>query len=207
MRYNMKRMSETQTLIQHLGALSYLGIFGAAMLANVALVVPEEVILLALGYLVGTGKANYFIVVAIVIAGLLSTDLLLYTLARRENKVIMFFYNKFFAWRIKSRLPWLEKHIYKVIFFSRFMVQLRFMGWFLAGKLKVRRREFITFELAALVIYVPLLIWAGEYFRDRIEFIASGVREIHNLIIIAIDAAILFMLLKFLRKLILNQAR
>ncbi len=198
-------MTETQILINHISAMSYLGIFGIAMIANIAIIVPEEIILLVLGYVVGMGKANFFIVVAVVIAGLLCTDFMLFSLAKRENRVIMFIYNKFFAWRIQNRLDWLEKHIYKVIFFSRFMVQLRFMGWFLAGKLKLRKREFLTFELAALFIYVPLLIGAGVYFRDRIEYITSGVREAHNIIIIAIGIIILFAILKLFRKVLLGK--
>ncbi len=195
---------ETQTLIEHLGAFSYLGIFGVSMIANIAIVLPEEIILLAIGYVVGTGVVNGFIVVPIVMLGLLITDTALYTLSKRRNRLIMFFYDKFFAWRVKNYIHWLKRHIYKVIFFSRFMVQLRFMGPFFAGQLKIPRRKFILYEVFALAIYVPLLVWAGAYFRNRIERITDGIRTAHNLILIGLGTIILFVFLKFLRNLILK---
>ena len=39
---------ETQALIEQLGALSYLGIFGVSMIANIAVIVPEEIRIKAL---------------------------------------------------------------------------------------------------------------------------------------------------------------
>ncbi len=189
-------MSATHEFINQLGTLSYVGIFGVSIIANVVIPVPEEVILLALGYLAGTGRVNGIILLPIVILGLLVSDVTMYWLSKKGNRLITFFYNKFFAKRLDEKRAWLETHIEKVIFFSRFMVQLRFIGPFLAGQAKVSWRKFLTFELAALVIYVPLYIWAGWYFRERVEFIISGVAEVRNIVLIIAGLVILFSLSK-----------
>ncbi len=197
-------MSETQVLLGHLGTLSYVGIFVVAMLSNVVIPVPEEVVLLAFGYLAGTGKLNVFILVPLIMAGLLVSDIAMYVLARRGNRIITFFYNKFFAKRLKTKQAWIETHIYKVIFFSRFLMQLRFLGPFMAGHLKVPFKKFLMYELAAIVIYVPLLVWLGAYFRNRVEDIVSGVGKAHNLILIAMGIILLISLLQFLNRWLFN---
>ncbi len=193
-------MSETQILIDHLGTLSYVGIFGVALLSNVIIPVPEEIVLLAFGYLAGTGKVNGFILVPIVIAGLLTSDLIMYTLSRRGSRIITFFYNKFFARRLETKRAWIEANIEKVIFCSRFLLQLRFLGPCIAGQLKVPLGKFIFWELAALVIYVPLLIWLGSYFRNRVEDIISGVGMVHNVILIAVGVLLVIGLSRYLER-------
>ncbi len=198
-------MSVTQELISQLGALSYLGIFGVSLLANMVIPVPEEVVLLALGYLAGIGVVNAFILIPIVILGLLISDNVIYYLSKKGNKLINGVYNKFFSRRLESKREWLNLHIEKVIFFSRFLVQLRFLGPFLAGQEKVSWRKFLTYELAALVLYVPFLIWVGFYFRNRVEFIISGVNAIKNAVLIFIGVLLLISLSKVARRFLFDR--
>lgn len=193
-------MTETQELIRHLGTFSYFGIFGISILANIVIPVPEEVVLLALGYVAGTGRINALIVIPIVISGLLLSDIAMFILSRKGNKWILLFYNRFFARRLESRRAWLQRHIKKVIFFSRFLVQLRFLGPFMAGQEKVSWRDFITYELAALIIYVPFLIWAGGFFQNRIEDVISGIGIVRNIILLCIGLLILVSLSRFIYK-------
>ena len=196
-------MTETQQLVHHLGTLSYIGIFGVSLLANVVIPIPEEIILLALGFLAGSGKVDPFIIIAVIIAGLFTSDILMFELSRRGNKLITLFYERFFAARLADKREWIENHIEKVIFASRFLVQLRFLGPFMAGQTqKVSRRTFITYDMAALVVYVPILIWAGDYFQDRIEFIADGVGRVRNLILIVIGVLVLISISKLIRDII-----
>ncbi len=197
-------MSATQQLISELGALSYLGIFGVSLLANMVIPVPEEVVLLALGYLAGIGVVNGLVLVPIVIMGLLISDSVIYYLSKKGNKLINGIYNKFFSRRLESKREWLSLHIEKVIFFSRFLIQLRFLGPFLAGQEKVSWKKFLKYELAALVLYVPLLIWIGFYFRNRVEFIISGVNAIKNAVLIFIGVLLLISLSKFARRFMLK---
>jgi len=67
---------ETSEIIRQVGALSYLGIFGISFLANVVVPVPEEVVILAIGYVVGAGTMNFWIVLPIVMAGMCFSDLI-----------------------------------------------------------------------------------------------------------------------------------
>lgn len=188
---------ETEALISTLGTFSYIGIFGVSLLANIVIPVPEEIVLLALGYLAGSGHASVYTIIPIIILGLLASDLVMYFLARAGNRWIQGFYDKFFAHRLEAKQDWIENNMEKVIFYSRFMVQLRFIGPFMAGHLKVPLRTFVTYELAALVIYVPLFVWIGYYFQSRIVRIIDTVDIIRNAVLIGVAIIIVISLLRY----------
>lgn len=196
----MAIVSTTAELIRQLGALSYLGVFGVSIIANVIVPFPEEIVLLGLGYLAGTGHANLLILIPIVIAGLLVSDVIMFSLSKSGNKWVKKFYEKIFSKSLESRREWLETHINKVIFFSRFLVQLRFLGPFLAGQAQISLKRFLKYEIAALLIYVPLYLWVGFYFRNRIEFIASGISAVKNIILIVVGIGLLLAISKLIRR-------
>ncbi len=198
-------MTQTGEIISQLGHLSYVGIWGISLLANVVVPVPEEIILLAFGYLAGTGKIDGFTVIPIVISALLVSDIAMYFLAKKGSKLVTFFYKKVFSRRLESRRVFLESHIEKVIFFSRFLVQLRFLGPFMAGQTKVPFRKFITYDLAALVVYVPLYVLIGWYFRNRVEFIGEGIGTIRNIILIVVGVLLLISISRVVKRFLLGE--
>lgn len=187
-----------ETFIASLGGLSYLGIFAISLVANILFIVPEEVVLLGLGYAARAGGVDIFAVIPLVITGLLTSDAVLYALSKGNSRAIHFLYERifskrvaFFSKKLSGDESWMEKHLEQVIFYSRFLMQLRFIGPFMAGKHKASIRTFFTYELAALVIYVPLLLWIGWYFRSRIEHIIDRIDLAHNIVLIAVIALLL----------------
>ena len=199
-------MSGTESLLIQLGALSYLGIFVVSLLANMFLPVPEEAILLSLGYLAGIGKLNALILMPIVISGLLISDIGIYYLSKKGNKLVEGIYKKFFAKQVAKRIDWAKEHIDKVIFFSRFMIQLRFLGPFLAGHLKVKTKEFIKLDFVALFIYVPLYVFIGWFFQSKILDIVNNVKKAENIAVIIIGCIVGYSILKFIYKLLFTRS-
>lgn len=193
-------MNGTETLIAELSSLSYFGIFLISILANVFIPFPEEVVILGLGYLSGTGNANIWILIPLVTSGLLISDIGMYYLSRGGNKWVNMFYQKVFADKLGDKLVWMNANINKVVFFSRFMVQLRFLGPFMAGQVKMPFKKFILIELAALFIYVPLFLGLGNYFHSRLSSIIDGVNVARNVILIVAGFLIIFAIFKILKK-------
>ncbi|HTH93075.1 MAG TPA: VTT domain-containing protein [Candidatus Paceibacterota bacterium] len=193
-------MTETQELIQHVVTLSYGGIFLISLLANVVIPVPEEVVLLAIGYAVRAEHRPFLLVVPIIMAGLLISDLVLYYFSSKSNRFVMAFYNRLFKHQVESRRAWLERHVKKVIFFSRFLVQLRFLGPFFAGQTKVSLKIFVLYEVLAMIIYVPLVVGAGWLFHNSLEHIVSGINVIRNVVLVVAGALIVISLFRSIRK-------
>ena len=192
-------VTQTQELIQHLRTLSYGGVFIASLLANVVVPVPEEVVLLAIGYVARSAGWSLFIIFPLVMAGLLASDLVLYYFSKKGNRLIMAFYNRIFKSRLDDRRHWLEKNVNKVIFFSRFLVQLRFLGPFFAGQTKVTWKVFIGYELLAMLIYVPLVVGAGWMFHNSVDHIINGINVVRNVILSVFGLILLFSLYKYIR--------
>ena len=190
--------------IEQASAFSYLGIFGVGFLANIFVPVPEEIVLLVLGYVVGAGKLLFIPTVLVVILGALVSDLLMYELSLRGNKIVQAAYNRFFSKLVPLENKFVRTHIGKIIFISRFLIQFRFIGPFLAGRVRYPRKKFIKIDLLALCIYITFFIGAGKYFQDRIQFVLSGIGKAKNIILAILVLIILFTVIKFVRALILK---
>lgn len=198
-------MADTQGLINELGTLSYVGIWGVSLLSNVVIPIPEEGVLLALGYLSGTGRVNGLILIPIVISALLTSDMIMYYLSKKGNKLISLFYNKLFASRLANKQDWMRAHIKKVIFFSRFLVQLRFIGPFMAGQMNVPPKTFILYDFLALLVYVPLFIFLGWFFHTKINLIIDGIGTVRNVILIVAGLLIALSFSRFVYRFVLGK--
>ena len=194
----------TQDLITEFGGLSYIGIWFISFISNVFIPVPEEVVLLILGYLAGGPKVNGTLLFPVVLLGLLTSDLVMYFFAKRGNKLVSIFYDKVFAKRVESKRKWIDKHINKVVFFSRFLIQLRFLGPFFAGQTKMTFRKFFFLDLGALLVYTPIYLLIGFYFRNRIDFIINGVSKVKNIFILIIVSSALIGLIRYIRNVMLK---
>lgn len=192
-------METGQELIQHVGTLSYFGIFGLSFMANIIVPVPEEIVILAIGYVAGMGIINFWATLGIVILGSLISDLGMFWLSRHNNKIVKGFYTKIFSRVFPVDHDFLVHHSEKVIFLSRFLVQLRFLGPFIAGQVKVSWKKFIAYDLAALFIYIPVLMWAGHYFAKRIDSVFDGVNQAKNIVIVIAGIMILWSFTKIVR--------
>lgn len=192
-------METGQEIIRHISTLSYVGIFAISVAANILVPVPEEVVVLAIGYVAGTGAINFWITLGVVILGSLLSDMGMFWLSRHDNKWVKGFYTKIFSRVFPVDHEFLVQHSSKVIFLARFLVQLRFLGLFIAGQVRVSWKKFIAYDLAALLIYVPLLMWAGHYFAKRIDSVFSGVNQAKNIIIVIAGIMILWSFTKMIR--------
>lgn len=191
---------ETSEIIRTVGALSYFGIFGIAFLANIVVPVPEEVVILAIGYVAGTGMINFWIVLPIVIVGMFLSDIIMFTASLRGNKIVRTVYDKFFSKIVPMNQEFIEQHIKKIIFVSRFLVNLRFIGPFLAGQAKATYKQFILLDGGAIVIYATVLLWAGHYFSNRIDSIFDGVGTFKNILLLVIGVVALITIMQAIKK-------
>jgi len=193
-------MTETDLIANSLGGLPYGGMFIIAFLSNIFLPVPEEVILLAVGYLTGIGIFTYPLMVGIFVLGMLISDYLLYSLSYKGSKLVKKLHKRLEKKGLLKDEKYLKKHIKKIIFFSRFLIYLRFIGPVVAGSLKTDRKTFLIYDFLALVIYVNIFLGLGNYFHEQIKFITDGVARFKNYFEIVIIAIITVLVLKFIQK-------
>lgn len=197
-------METTQSAIAHIGSLSYFGLFILGFLAQAVIPIPEEAVLVILGYVIGMGTLSWYIAIPAVIAGMLISDIIIYALAYSGNKVVHWVYQKIFAKIVPLDDVFIKKHIKKIIVIARFLIQLRFLGPFFAGYTKTPWKTFVAYDFPAAIVYGTFYIGIGIFFRNKLELILSGVGQVKNLILIAIGIILLITITKGLKKVMLN---
>jgi membrane protein DedA with SNARE-associated domain len=58
---------------------------------------------------------------------------------------------------------------------------MRWIGPILAGMHQVSWKKFLKVDIAALFVYVPLMLWLGAYFHNRIDQLIEGVYVVRNI--------------------------
>ncbi len=193
-------MGETDLIANSLGGLSYGGMFIVALLSNLVIPVPEEIVLVATGYLTGIGVFIYPVIMAIFIAGMMVSDYILYSLSFHGSKLVVKMQKRLEKKGFLKNQEYLKKHIKKIIFLSRFLIYLRFIGPVIAGSLKIKRKTFLCYDFLALVIYVNLFMGLGNYFHTQIRVISDGVAKFKNYILTAIVIIVTIVVLRYIQK-------
>lgn len=187
--------------INFVSTMSYWGIFGFSLIANVLVPVPEEFFILALGYVSGIDAGfNVYATIPLVVGGLFISDIVLFTLARSGHRYIGVLERRVKNFKFTKDQEFLKKHIKTIIFVSRFVIQFRFIGPVLAGITKTSYKTFMIWDFFALLIYVPIVLFIGNYFNDRITKIIHGVAVVKNYVLIAVVLLIAWWLAKMARR-------
>lgn len=168
---------------------SYLGIFILIIVSGYILPVPEELFLIIVGYLV---YAGVFPLVPVLVVALLATfvhDQILFYLGKTENERAKWFLERFSQVTMLNHEELVRDHLYRIVFYSRFIPFVRLAGPLLAGSEKVPWKKFALVDAAAVLLYAPLSIGIGYYFHGALELIITKLTFVHHLLSIA---AVLF---------------
>lgn len=193
-------MEESNIIISSIGGLQYGGLFVLALMANMLIPVPEEVVLLISGYLSGTGHFNYLTTATIFISGMYISDIVLFYASRRGGKIVDKLKSKIKNKNFLQDENFIKKHIKKIIFGSRFLVYIRFIGPVLAGSTKTKWSTFLFYDFIALLVYVPFVLFIGKYFHKNISSILSGVSVGRNIALTIIIIIFIYILSKYINK-------
>lgn len=158
---------------------SYLGLFVVLFIAGLGVPLPEDIPLIAGGWLCHHHpQTNVYLMTLVGLIGVLVGDGLLFNMGRRFGTQLVGH-----RWLQRIAKPWLvakaqekfDKHGAKIIFLARFMPGLRSVIFLIAGTLKVPYWKFLIFDGSAALISVPVWVFGGWYFGGRIEeFIAHA---------------------------------
>lgn len=187
--------------IENSPSISILGIYGAALIANLFPFLPEEVFLLGYGYLNGIGVLPNFVRLSFfLILGLFTTDIVWFILGRKGNKIVRKFISTVLGEDFKKNEAFIKKHTGKIIIISRFLTVIRAIGPVLAGSVHTPWKKFLTYNAVALMMYVPIILGIGRYFQDRIESVVNGVDVVGNIVSFVLFLIGVIIILRFIRK-------
>lgn len=186
--------------INGIGGITYGGMFILALISNMVVPVPEEIILVIVGYFTAKGKFNFLYSYGIFMIGMFISDTILYYMAYKGAKITKRFYKKIENNRYLKDEGFVKKHIKKIIIFSRFLMYLRWIGPVLSGITRVRYKTFAIYNFFALLVYVPLVLFLGFYFENYIDKIISDVNRIRNTFLMILSIILIIIIAKSINK-------
>lgn len=170
------------TYIQHW---TYFGLFAVLALCGMGLPVPEDVALLAGGYLAHRGIIQYPMTLAVSLFGVVAGDNSLYFLGRRFGTGLVAYLG---VGRPNSRRQiarlrgFMERHGHMAIFYARFLAGVRALVYLTAGSLGVKPTRFFIYDALGALISVPIVVSLGYVFGAQIGRIISYIGGFEHLI-------------------------
>lgn len=156
---------------------TYAGLFVILMLCGLGLPMPEDVALLAGGYLAHKGITRYPITLVVALLGVIVGDNSLYFIGRGVGSNLLAYFGL-----KKSDSPlddassnvdrlhaFMHRHGHLAIFYARFFAGFRALVYLSAGSLGVPPSRFFLYDLAGAAISVPVVVTLGYVFGEQIE--------------------------------------
>ena len=188
---------------------AYLWLFTILLLCGFGLPIPEDISLIAAGYLSWRGKQghspviNVHVAFAVCFAAVLAGDTIAFFFGRRYGRRVLAsnLARRYFTPRRQLRTrAYFRKFGSKVILVGRFTPGLRFTIFFTAGTLHVRASVFFIYDFVAAAFSVPVLVYVAYFFGDKIDHVIMYARRTEHGILIAIVIAAIVVGIKLYRR-------
>jgi membrane protein DedA with SNARE-associated domain len=155
------------------------------LLCGIGLPLPEEIVLIAGGWVCATfpDKAVLHWMMVWCGGGILAGDLLPFVLGHVfGTRLLRLRWLRLLV--TKRRLAkfdnWFRRRGDLVIFIARFLAGIRMVAFFTAGSMKMPFRRFLMLDGAGIVLIVPVLTWVGYHFADVIDSLIARVKAIER---------------------------
>jgi membrane protein DedA with SNARE-associated domain len=153
---------------------TYLGLFTVLLLCGMGLPLPEDIALLAGGFLVHRGVTRFPITLAVSLLGVVAGDNSLFFLGRRFGTELVRYFglnrpgSKAQIDRIRA---FMRRHGHRAIFYARFLAGLRALIYLSAGSFGVTPPRFLAYDLLGALISVPIVVSIGYLFGGQLEVV------------------------------------
>ncbi len=166
---------------------TYLALFLVLVLCGLGLPLPEDVALLAGGFLAHRGVTQLPITLAVSFVGVITGDNSLFFLGRHLGQGLL----KYFGLnspgatqRIERLREFMGRHGHRTIFYARFLAGLRALVYLSAGSLGVTPSRFFLYDAAGALISVPLVVGIGFYYGAHLERIVHYIGGLERVVLI-----------------------
>ena len=153
---------------------TYAGLLVVLMLCGLGLPIPEDVALLAGGFLVHRGVTRYPMTLAVSLVGVVAGDNSLFFLGRRFGTGLVSYLGigrPRSQRQIDKLKEFMQRHGHRAIFYARFLAGLRALVYLTAGSLGVSPLRFFLYDLVGALISVPIVVTLGYLFGKQLEVV------------------------------------
>lgn len=162
-------------LIAYIGELSYVAILVLLFIGSIGIPFPEELVLLAAGYVAALGYMNLYGAMLVCFVGVVLGDLIGYSIGHHGGKLLKRLLAKDRFRRIEMHF---ERHGSKTIFISRFLAGIRVWFPIAAGAAKMPLKTFLFWDILAALIWTPIVVLVGFWFGGFLPRIVDWVKQL-----------------------------
>lgn len=168
-------------LYDYIGTFMHTGVIVLLIACGLGLPIPEDAILVAAGAAVHAAGGDLWAMIAAAMVGVMAGDLITFFIGRRFGQSIAG--TRAFAWmfteaRMRRIRAYFRRYGDRTIFVARFVAGLRALTFLLAGSMGVPVRRFVSINLIAAMVTVPLEVWIGHLFASQLPRILHTVRQV-----------------------------
>ncbi len=196
-----------ENLFQYLtdlsGSAAYLIVFGILLACGLGFPLPEDIPLIAAGYLIWDETMSAFPAFLICILGVLIGDSILFYVGHRLGLAVLKrprFQKIFPPKKVKRTKAYFRKYGDKIVFFARFVAGFRAVAFFMSGALHLKFRRFLLFDFLAALLSVPIWIvlgyYLGHFFGDEFGRMMHGIKEAKYIFTIIVGTAVAIFLVR-----------
>ena len=174
---------------------TYVGLLLILVLCGLGLPVPEDVALLAGGYLAHRGVTEYPITILVSLVGVVAGDNTLFYVGRKFGSTFIAYLG---IGRPKSQRQidrlkrFMARNGHMAIFYARFLAGVRALVYLTAGSLGViSPLRFFVYDGLGALISVPVVVSLGYLFGEQIESIIHYLGGFENIIWIVVILSLL----------------
>jgi len=164
---------------------TYAGLLVVLVLCGIGLPLPEDVALLAGGFLAHRGVTQYPITLVVCLVGVMTGDTGLFFLGRRFGAGIVRYFglgNPGASDRVAYWQEFMRRHGHRAVFYGRFLAGLRALVYLSAGTLGVPPSRFFFYDALGALISVPVVVSLGYVFGSQIEWVLKYIGGAERLI-------------------------
>lgn len=177
------------------GLKAYAMIFGVLFFCGLGLPIPEDITLIAAGFLSSTGNISFEGAMIVGFFGVLVGDTILYFIGRKFGRRVFSwpgFRRVFTEARIIKAETRIREHGRTICFWARFLPGLRAPIYLTVGVMKVSFLNFFLLDGLAALVSVPVWILLGNFFGNNLDEAFRIARDIQMVIIAVVVLAALY---------------
>ncbi|HET9449560.1 MAG TPA: DedA family protein [Aggregicoccus sp.] len=164
------------------GFIAYLAVFAVLVICGLGVPLPEDITLIAGGYLAHKGAADLTVMMGVGFLGILVGDSLIYAAGRRLGTRVGSKPGGFFARIVtpekRARVEGMfAKHGQKIVMIARFLPGVRAVTYFTAGSARMSYGRFILWDGLAALASAPIFIWLGFHFGGELTYLIDKLKE------------------------------
>ncbi len=181
------------TYVEHF---SYAGLFLVLTLCGLGLPVPEDLALLAGGFMVYRGTTQYPLTLAVALVGVIAGDNSLFFLGRRFGTGLVTYLGLVrpdSQRRIDRLKQFMHRHGHLAIFYARFLAGARALVYVTAGSVGFDFSRFFVYDALGALISVPIVVTLGYLFGPQIDRALAYLGGVERLVWFVAACAILYL--------------